>query len=401
MENVTTMRFSPIVNSLLDTDLYKLTMGQVFNLKHNGLIATYEFKCRNEGIKFTREMLDEINLQIDHLCKLTYTEEELLYLGKIKFLYEPLISRLTNFHLQRKYINASLNEDGSLTITAKGPIFDSSPFEIYILEIVNEVYFRMAYDYDMLKASAEKKLEEKLEAFRNGKYNFKFSEFGTRRRLSREWQEKVVKRFAALPNSPMVGTSNLYLAMKYHLIPVGTYAHEYVELYQGINGRDPAFCNKYSMDDWYEVYKGDNGTALTDTITTDIFLLDFNYELARTYTGVRHDSSDPIAWGEKVIAHYEKLGINPQDKTLLFSDSLNFDKAQRLFNYFIGRTKVAFGIGTFVTNDTCVQPLNIVMKLQAINDRPVAKISDAEGKIMGNSKYVETLKSMCSIRIPN
>ncbi len=395
------MKFEPIVTSLLDTDLYKLTMGQVFNLKHNGLVATYEFKCRNEGVKFTQEMLDEINLQIDHLCELTYTEEELLYLSKINFLYEPLISRLTNFRLQRKYINAILNEDGTLTITAKGPIFDSSPFEIYVLEIVNEVFFRMSYDYDMLQASAKEKLEKKIEDFRSGKYNFKFSEFGTRRRLSREWQEEVVKRFVALPNSPMVGTSNLYLAMKYHLIPVGTYAHEYVELYQGINGRDPAFCNKYAMDNWYEVYNGNNGTALTDTITTDIFLLDFNYELARTYTGVRHDSGAPISWGEKLIAHYEKLGINPKDKTLLFSDSLNFDKAQHLFNHFNGRTKVAFGIGTFVTNDTCVEPLNIVMKLQAINGRPVAKISDVEGKIMGNPGFVETLKSMCSIRLHN
>ena len=188
--------------------------------------------------------------------------------------------------------------------------------------------------------------------------------------------------------------------MKYNLTPIGTYAHEYVQMYQGIDNIPLAYTNHYAMKDWYEEYQGDNGTALTDTITTDLFLLDFNRAMVNNYTGVRHDSGDPYEWGEKIIKHYEKYGVDPKTKLLLFSDSLNFDKAERLYNYFKDRTKVSFGIGTFCSNDTCERPLNIVIKLQYVNGRPVAKLSDDQGKAMcRDNKYLEYLKNSVNFRL--
>ena len=198
----------------------------------------------------------------------------------------------------------------------------------------------------------------------------------------------------------MAGTSNVYLAMKYHLTPIGTYAHEFVQMYQGIDWIPLAYTNHYAMQDWYDEYRGDNGTALTDTITTDLFLKDFDRSMVNNYTGVRHDSGDPYEWGEKIIKHYAKYGVDSRTKTLLFSDSLNFDKAQKLHDYFKDRAKVSFGIGTFVSNDTGVEPLNIVIKLQHVNGKPVAKLSDAPGKTMSDDdEYLEYLENAVKFRL--
>jgi nicotinate phosphoribosyltransferase len=272
-------------------------------------------------------------------------------------------------------------------------------FEIYLLEIINEVYFRMKYDYNQLRLSASDRLNDKISAFKGGVYTFKFAEFGCRRRLSREWEDEVVRTFAENTQN-MVGTSNVYLAKKYNLVPIGTFAHEFVQMYQGIPKIPLAYTNYYALKDWYNEYKGDNGTALTDTVTTDLFLLDFDRSMANNFTGVRHDSGDPYVWGEKMIAHYKKYGIDPKTKTLLFSDSLDFDKAQKLYDYFKDKTKVSFGIGTFVANDTMVEPLNIVIKLQFVNGNPVAKLSDARGKTMCASHYYEEyLRSAVKFRL--
>ena len=198
----------------------------------------------------------------------------------------------------------------------------------------------------------------------------------------------------------MVGTSNVYYAYKYNLTPIGTYAHEYVQMFQGIDSIPLAYTNYYAMKDWYTEYEGDNGTALTDTVTTDLFLKDFNRSMVNNYSGVRHDSGDPYVWGEKMLAHYRKFGVDPKTKTLLFSDSLNFDKAQEIYEYFKDKCKVSFGIGTFVTNDTKVDALNIVIKLQYVNGRPVAKISDAPTKSMcDDEKYFEYLQDAVKFRL--
>ena len=257
----------------------------------------------------------------------------------------------------------------------------------------------MKYDYEELKKSAEEKLDAKIRAMNDGTYNFKFAEFGCRRRLSREWEDTVVRRFTSETKN-CVGTSCVYLAKKYNLKPIGTYAHEFVQMYQGIDSIPLAYTNYYAMKDWYTEYKGDNGTALSDTLTTDLFLLDFDRSMSNNFTGVRHDSGDPYEWGEKVINHYKKYEIDPKTKTLLFSNNLDFDRAEKLYQYFKDKAKVSFGIGTFVSNDTKEEPLNIVIKLQYVNGRPVAKMSDSEDKTMcSDPDYLSYLERSVEFRL--
>lgn len=408
------MKLSPIIVSLLDTDLYKFNMQQIFFHKHTNLNGVYIFKCRNKDVTFTQEMVDEINAQIDHLCTLKFTDEELDYLGSLRFIKSDYVEFLRLWHPIRKYVTCykfngegEISRDmyerdkdiasGDLVLKVEGPLFSVMQFEIYLLEIVNEVYFRMKYNYLNLLESAKERLIDKVIKL-NDDYTFKFAEFGCRRRLSREWQDYVLDML--LPTEMCVGTSNVYLAMKYGCKPIGTYAHEYVQMYQGVEGVQLAHTNKMAMQEWFEEYKGDNGTALTDTLGTDLFLRDFDWLQATCYTGVRHDSGDPIEWGEKLIAHYQKLGINPKTKTLLFSDSLDFDKAQAIYNHFKDRINVSFGIGTYLTNDTAVDALNIVIKLQYVNGHPVAKLSDNPAKAMcQDADYVTYLRNAVDYRL--
>ena len=372
------MKLEPIVISLLDTDLYKFNMDQVIFHKHTDLCGQYFFKCRNKDVVFTPEMVQEINEQIDHLCSLTFKKEELDYLRSIRFIKNDYVEFLRLWIPIRDYVTVRLEDNGELYIEVSGPLFSAMQFEIYLLEIVNEVYFRMKFDYEKLRKSAEERLDKKIKAMNDGTYTFKFAEFGCRRRLSREWEDVVVKRLVTETKN-CVGTSNVY---------------------QGIDSIPLAYTNHYAMKDWYDEYDGDNGTALTDTVTTDLFLLDFNRSMVNNYTGVRHDSGDPYEWGEKIIAHYRKYGVDPKTKLLLFSDSLDFDRAQKLHDYFCGKTKVSFGIGTFCSNDTEEKALNIVIKLQYVNGRPVAKLSDDIGKAMcRDEEYLGYLKRSVEFRL--
>ena len=393
------MKLEPIVQSLLDTDLYKFNMDQVIFHKHTDLCGQYYFKCRNKNVRFTKEMAEEINAQIDHLCSLRFTKQELNYMRSIRFIKNDYVEFLRIWRPIRDYVSVRLSPEGELQVIVDGPLFSAMQFEIYLLEIINEVYFRMSYDYDKLLASAKEKLDAKIKALMDGTYTFKFAEFGCRRRLSREWQDEVVRRLTG-ETDKCVGTSNVYLAMKYHLTPIGTYAHEYVQMYQGIDKIPLAYTNHYAMRDWYDEYDGDNGTALTDTITTDLFLMDFNRSMVNNYSGVRHDSGDPYEWGEKIIKHYQYYGVDPKTKQLLFSDSLNFDRAQELYDYFKEKTRVTFGIGTFCSNDTDKEPLNIVIKLQYVNGRPVAKLCDDSGKSMCRDEaYLDYLERSVAFRL--
>ena len=393
------MKLEPIITSLLDTDLYKFNMDQVIFHRHTDLSGEYYFLCRNPGVVFTREMFDEINAQIDHLCTLTFRREELDYLRAIRYIKGDYVEFLRLWRPIRDYVETALNDDGTLEIVVRGPLFSAMQFEIFLLEIVNEVYFRMKYDYATLLAGAEARLDAKIRAFQEGRYTFRFAEFGCRRRLSRAWEDVVVRRLAREIEN-CAGTSNVYLAMKYGLTPVGTYAHEFVQMYQGVDSIPLAYTNQYALEDWYDEYRGDNGTALTDTITPDLFLLDFNRAMVNNFSGVRHDSGDPYAWGEKLIAHYERYGVDPMSKQLLFSDSLDFERAQAIYDHFRGRIRVSFGIGTFCSNDTGVEPLNIVIKLQTVNGHAVAKLSDAPGKaVCRDATYLEYLKRSVDFRL--
>ena len=391
------MKLERIINSLLETDLYKFSMGQAIYHQFSDYKTTWSFKCRNTDVHFTPEMVQEIKDQILAYCDLRFNEDELEYLHKIRWLKGSYVDFLRLWRPNFEDFEITDNAECGLAIETRGTWLNTSMYEIPTLAIVNEVYFRMAYDYKKLMKSFEKRLEEKAGWVESGKYILgNYSEFGLRRRLSAEAQEMAVRKLAEVKSekSHFVGTSNVYLAKKYHLMPVGTMAHEWIMCVgQGNHRHNPAYSNWYALEAWVKEYGVLNGTALTDAITTDCFLKDFQLTYATLFSGVRHDSGDPIEWGEKMIAHYEKLKIDPKTKTLLFSDSLNFETADRIFRHFQGRAKVAFGIGTYLANDTKVPPLNIVMKTTACNGQDVAKISDTEGKGMcKNPEYVDYLK---------
>ena len=394
------MKLKPIIESLLETDLYKFSMGQAIYHQFPDYKTTWTFKCRNTDVKFTAEMIEEIKEQIKAYCELRFTEEELEYLDTIEWFKGSYIDFLRLWHPRYEDFEITTDADCGLTIDTRGTWLNTSMYEIPTLAIVNEVYFRMAYDYDHLIESFKQRLEDKYNALRDGKYYLGvFSEFGLRRRLSAEAQELAVQKFATLNKdlkcaTTFVGTSNVFLAKKFGVKPVGTMAHEWIMCVgQGNHKHNPAYSNWYALDAWVKEYGVLNGTALTDAITTDCFLKDFQLTYSTLFSGVRHDSGDPIEWGEKMIAHYERLGLDPKTKTLLFSDSLDFERADKIWRHFQGKAKVAFGIGTYLANDTDVEPLNIVMKTTACNGQDVAKISDVEGKGMcKNPAYVHYLK---------
>ena len=406
-EDIKQMRLPQIINSLLETDLYKFSMGQTIFHQFTSYKTTWTFKCRNKDVHFTDEMVEEIKEQVQAFCQLRFTEEELEYLDNITWIKGTYVDFLRLWQPRYEEFTITTDAPCGLAIDAAGTWLNTSMYEIPVLAIVNEVYFRMAYDYDVLLKQFKRRLDEKVRLLEEDTYRLSdFSEFGLRRRLSAEAQEMAVKAIAEveLPaDSHFIGTSNVYLAKKFNLKPVGTMAHEWIMCTgQGNHKHNPAYSNWYALDAWVKEYGILNGIALTDTITTDCFLRDFQLTYATLFSGVRHDSGDPYEWGDKMIAHYNSLGINPRTKTLLFSDSLDFERATALYDYFKDKAKVAFGIGTFISNDTDEEALNIVMKTTKCNGMDVAKISDVAGKGMcKNPDYVDYLNRCIDYRMKN
>ena len=385
-----------IITSLLETDAYKFSMGQAIYHQFSGYKTTWAFKCRNKDVHFTPEMVKEIKHQIKLYCQLRFDEEELEYINNIRWIKGSYIEFLRVWQPCYEDFEISTDDPCGLKIETRGTWLNTSMYEIPTLAIVNEVYFRMAYDYDELYESYKERLKEKIAKLESDELNIgSFSEFGLRRRLSAEAKNLAVKKLKAanFKDSRFVGTSNVYLAKKYGVTPVGTMAHEWVMCVgQGNQKHNPAYSNWFALDAWVKEYGVLNGTALTDTISTDCFLKDFQLTYATLFSGVRHDSGDPFEWGEKLLKHYKSLGIDPKTKTLMYSDSLNFDKAAKLYEHFKDDSKVAFGIGTYLSNDTCVPPLNIVMKVIRCNATDVAKLSDDQGKGMcRNEEYIAYL----------
>lgn len=401
-----------IINSLLENDFYKFSMGQAIFHQFSEYKTTWTFKCRNtlfEGTKFTPTMVEEIKNQIKLYCNLKFTEDELLYLKTIPWLKDSYIDYLRLWQPKFEDFIINTNDDCGLFIETNGTWLNTSMYEVPILAIVNEVYFRSCHNYNALFESFKIRLNKKIDNIKYGNlYIGTFSEFGLRRRLSAEAQDYVVEKLSHLHDtyhcsSNFIGTSNVYLAKKYNIKAIGTMAHEWIMCTgQGNHKHNPAYSNWYALEAWIKEYGVLNGIALTDTITTDCFLKDFQLTYATLFNGVRHDSADPYIWGEKMIEHYKSLGIDPKTKTLLFSDSLNFEKADKLFRYFSKRINVAFGIGTYLSNDTLVSPLNIVMKVTKCNNMDVAKLSDDSGKtICKNPDYIDYLQRCIDWRMNN
>lgn len=396
-----------IVRSLLDTDLYKFTMWQALLHSHPAATGEYEFVCRNKPSFPLAEIVDNVNHELDDLCKLSFTQDELKYLRSLRFIKSDFVDFLSLFKYQRRFIEATA-EDGVLKIRAKGPLIHVMGFEIHVLSIVAELYtdrcIRNAETrsygditeedfYSTGMTNLEAKIA-KIRAFADeneqfwkiktlGKSPFEIVDFGLRRRASRRWQEAVVSTLkTALPDI-FKGTSNVLLAKEMGLTPMGTMAHEYLQAYQGFGYRLRDF-QKMALEGWVQEYRGDLGVALTDVVGMRAFLDDFDLYFAKLFDGLRHDSGDPKEWGRMAIDYYRKIKIDPMTKRLTFSDGLNVDKCIELWKEFSGETQLGFGIGTNLTNDIGIEPLNIVMKLVKCNGQPVAKLSDTPGKTLCN-----------------
>ncbi len=396
---------SPIIHSLLDTDLYKFTMLQVVLHKFPQTHSVYHFRCRNleDTVYPLVDILDDLNEQLDHLCNLKYKEDELQYLRKLRFIKSDFVDYLELFQLKRRFIQASIDNEGRLDIRIEGPMVQAMMFEIFVLAIVNELYFSRIKT-DEVWAEGERRLQAKLELIQQYEKSqqpndppFLVSDFGTRRRYSFEWQKHVVAAFHKTVPNVFRGTSNVLLAKELSITPIGTMAHEFLQAFQALDVRLRDF-QKAALETWVQEYRGDLGIALTDVVGMDAFLRDFDLYFAKLFDGLRHDSGDPYEWGDKAYAHYRQLKIDTKTKMLTFSDGLNLPKAWELHQYFKDRFQVSFGIGTNLTNDMGQTPLNIVLKLVECNGQSVAKISDSPGKTMtDNDTFLAYLRQVFQI----
>ena len=395
----------PIIQSLLDTDLYKFTMLQVVLHKFPQTHSVYHFRCRNleDTVYPLVDILDDLNQQLDLLCTLKFKEDELLYLRSLRFIKSDFVDYLELFQLKRRFIKAGIDREGRLDIWVEGPMVQAMMFEIFVLAIVNELYFRRIRS-DEVFVEGERRLQAKVallknyvEAQKDSDPPFLVSDFGTRRRYSLDWQKHVIQTFHDAAPTIFRGTSNVLIAKEMDIFPIGTMAHEFLQAFQALDVRLRDF-QKSALETWVQEYRGDLGIALTDVVGMDAFLRDFDLYFAKLFDGLRHDSGDPFEWGDKAFTHYRKLKVDTKSKMLTFSDGLDLERAWSLYQYFKDRFQVSFGIGTNLTNDMGQTPLNIVLKLVECNGQSVAKISDSPGKTMtDNDTFLAYLRQVFEI----
>ena len=387
-----------IIESLLDTDMYKFTMMQVVLHHFPGAQVEYRFKCRTPGVDLV-PYLPRIEREIAALCELRFSHEELDYLRGWRFFKSDFVDLLSLFQLDRRFIDLkpATAAPGEIDIAIKGPWLHTILFEVPLLAIVSEIYFRETAGSPDL-AEGRRRLRAKVDQINAvSDATFRIADYGTRRRFSRVWQDEVVRTLKDGIGGKFIGTSNVKLAQNQGLTPLGTMAHEYLQACQAVGPR-LRDSQVFAFNTWAREYRGDLGIALSDVCGMDAFLRDFDLFFCKLFDGVRHDSGDPFAWGEKLIAHYQKMRVDPRSKTMVFSDSLSVPLAIRLFDYFKGRSQTAFGIGTNLTNDLGYEALQIVIKMTRCNGQPVAKISDEPSKAMDyDPSYVAYLREVFEV----
>lgn len=384
-----------IINSILENDLYKFSMGYFYQNIYPNAIGTFTFKDRNNTI-YTQKFVEQLKKEFKSLSTLFLQKDEFDYVVQnIPYIPQYYWEWLQGFRFEPNKIKVWLDKSSHLHIEVTDLMYRVTMYEIPILAIVSELYYK--YNGIRLKNIYDQVVDPLLEKIEIAKkHNLFFAEFGMRRRFSFEVEDQVMKTLSK-ECPTCVGTSTVYFAMKYKVKPIGTMAHELFMATAAFTS--PKEANYVVMEDWSKVYDGNLGTVLTDTYTVDTFLNNFSMKLAKLYDGVRHDSGDPIEFGEKIIAKYKSYGIDPFSKTIVFSDSLNFSRVAEIKEHFAGRIKVTFGIGTNLTNDIKdVKPMNIVMKLKTfqINTRqPIygcVKLSDVPTKAIGTKEDIENYK---------
>jgi len=368
-----------IIQGLLDTDYYTFTMMQAVLHQYPNVEVEYQFIVRSRE-KLTH-LIPELRLELEKLADLQMREGELRFLFNRRFreyLTPDFEQFLELFRFNLRYIQVG-EVDGQLSIRVRGPMLHCIMFEQPVLALVSELRNREKYPEVSLE-DVSRKLYQKFEWLeknlsRDELADLRVSDFSTRRRLSFRAQREVVDIMRRDFPGVFVGTSNAHLAYAFDLPLIGTMAHQWLMVHQQL-GRLRESQNA-ALENWVREYRGRLGIALTDCISTDFFLKDFDLYFAKLYDGLRQDSGDPLAWADKVLARYVQLGIDPMTKDLMFSDGLNFETCLPILRHVRGKARFGFGMGTSLACDVDgVEPLSIVMKLVRVHGEPVVKFSD-------------------------
>ena len=385
------------LRSILDNDFYKITMQNAVVKLFPSQIVKYQFINRGKH-HFPPGFDAELRKAVNAMANLKLTKEEKEFLKiTCPYIDLPYLDFLEGYHYDPSEVHIKQTED-DLEITVEGLWYRTILWEVPLLALISELHYAMN---KMERNSNETVIERTLEkAAQLNDLGVTFAEFGTRRRHSYKVHDLVVHSLIQNGNSKFIGSSNVHFAMKYGIKPIGTHAHEWFMFHAAEYGFKMA--NEIALEHWEDVYRGDLGVSLSDTFTTDVFFRQFDKKFTKLFDGVRHDSGDPMEFAEKTIAHYERNGINPLYKYIIFSDGLNLEKVEEITKACIGKIGISFGIGTNLTNDVGLKPMNIVMKLigvQAPNGAwiPTVKLSDEKGKYTGDPKMIELAKAFLRI----
>jgi len=361
-------------------------------------VVKYEFINRGKH-QFPEGFDDALREAVDKMAELKLTKDEKKFMARTcPYIDLPYLDFLEGYHYDPSEVKIH-QEGNDLSVTVEGLWYRTILWEVPLLALISELHYEMNH---MERDSNEVVMNKTLEKAETlAKLGVNFAEFGTRRRHSHKVQNLVMEALTQKKESTFIGSSNVHFAMKYGVKPIGTHAHEWFMFHAAEYGFKMA--NELALEHWVDVYRGDLGVALSDTYTTDVFFQQFDKKFAKLFDGVRHDSGDPLEFADKTIAHYERHGINPLFKYIIFSDGLNLEKVEEITNYCKGKIGVSFGIGTNLTNDVGLKPMNIVMKLigvQAPNKEwiPTVKLSDEHGKYTGDPKMIELAKEFLRIK---
>ncbi len=386
-----------MIKSIIDNDLYKFTMQNAVIKVFPRAKARFQFINRG-NTAFPEGFGELLRKEISKMAKLTLSPEEKLYLEKQCYYLEPTyLDFLMGYRYDPSEVGVIQNGN-DLQISVEGFWYRTILWEVPLMALISELYFKIADKkiYDKIRITDIAK--EKITRF--NLLGVSVADFGTRRRYSFDNHDRIVETLKSYGEPSFIGTSNVYLAKKYDLIPVGTHAHEWFMFHAAKYGFKMA--NKLALDNWVKVYRGDLGIALSDTFTTEVFFQSFDTKFAKLFDGVRHDSGDPIEFAEKTINHYKKLRIDPKSKTIVFSDGLTPELVEKIANFCRGKIKISFGIGTNFTNDVGVKPLNIVIKMNYAKPEgqewvSTVKLSDIQGKHTGSKESIELCKDVLNI----
>ncbi len=387
-----------MIQSFLDNDLYKFTMQQAAHMLYPRAEAEYKFLNRG-NTPFPEGFAQRIRAKVDEMADLSLSREEKQYLEDTCYFLTPVyLDFLESYVFDPGEVRIE-QQGADLLLTVKGPWYRTILWEIPLMALISEIYFSMMEFPTLSRPEIQAINRKKAETMRL--HQVKFADFGTRRRYSAANHENLITDILELENHTFVGTSNVHFARKFNITPIGTLAHEWLMFHAVLSGYQMA--NITAQDAWVRVFQGDLGIALTDTYTTDVFLSGFDTVHAKLFDGVRQDSGDPVTFLHQILAHYKKLHIDPASKTVVFSDGLDVDRAVAIHRECKGKIKDSYGIGTNLTNDVGVTPLNMVIKMSRARPdnkrlwQETVKLSDDKGKHTGTPQELSNCLKILNI----